>query len=111
MGGAAARVARWRCGFRPARRQAARAGMSINGRAPVFQTGYAGSIPVIRSKRVPDARTDVRGASLAGRSVVASAPALGAGDRRFESCRPDVHLTPELTRRPPVKSAVETLSP
>ena len=24
-----------------------------------------------------------------GRSVVASAPALGAGDRRFESCRPD----------------------
>ena len=29
------------------------------------------------------------GARLAGRSVVASAPALGAGDRRFESCRPD----------------------
>ena len=25
----------------------------------------------------------------AGRGVVASAPALGAGDRRFESCRPD----------------------
>jgi hypothetical protein len=29
------------------------------------------------------------GAEQPGRSVVASAPALGAGDRRFESCRPD----------------------
>ena len=33
------------------------------------------------------------GPGLAGRSVVASAPALGAGDRRFESCRPDDDTT------------------
>src|SRR5690349_8464403 len=47
---------------------------------------------------------------LAGRSVVASAPALGAGDRRFESCRPDARPM-KTDRRPAVKSAVETLSP
>ena len=42
------------------------------------------------------------GGLLAGRSVVASAPALGAGDRRFESCRPDCHTDchqPERTTR------------
>src|SRR5215203_842646 len=50
------------------------------------------------------------GSLLAGRSVVASAPALGAGDRRFESCRPD-SPPPTPLRRNPVKSAVETLSP
>ena len=38
------------------------------------------------SRRDHPARPDRGGA---GRSVVASAPALGAGDRRFESCRPD----------------------
>ena len=58
------------------------------------------------------------GGLLAGRSVVASAPALGAGDRRFESCRPDSHSphSPTCTHHrtieeKPVKSAVETLSP
>src|SRR5689334_16447182 len=37
-----------------------------------------------------DFRFGLRTAAEPGRSVVASAPALGAGDRRFESCRPDV---------------------
>ncbi len=40
---------------------------------------------------------------LAGRSVVASAPALGAGDRRFESCRPDfapLGTRPDLHHHP-----------
>src|SRR5690348_1530120 len=34
----------------------------------------------------------LREAAETGRSVVASAPALGAGDRRFESCRPDMEI-------------------
>ena len=34
------------------------------------------------------------GGRKTGRSVVASAPALGAGDRRFESCRPDPLVPP-----------------
>ena len=71
--------------------------------------------------------------SAAGRSVVASAPALGAGDREFESPRPDHVLTavpaapaphrcpstrtsvmphPVIHEEPPtVKSDVETLNP
>src|SRR5689334_13083250 len=36
----------------------------------------------------------LRTAAGTRRSVVASAPALGAGDRRFESCRPD--MEPEM---------------
>ena len=53
-----------------------------------------------------------------GRSVVASAPALGAGDREFESPRPDPATRRLPTRSPiaeehstTVKSAVETLTP
>jgi trigger factor len=45
----------------------------------------------------------------AGRSVVASAPALGAGDREFESPRPDQFH--RATWSECVKSDVETLSP
>ena len=41
------------------------------------------------------------GGLLAGRSVVASAPALGAGDRRFESCRPDCHTDCTSPNAPP----------
>ena len=55
------------------------------------------------------------GGSAAGRSVVASAPALGAGDREFESPRPDQldqpRTHPHRGARTTVKSAVETLSP
>jgi hypothetical protein len=39
-------------------------------------------------------RADARILGGAGRSVVASASALGAEDRRFESCRPDSVLDP-----------------
>jgi len=46
----------------------------------------------------------------AGRSVVASAPALGAGDREFESPRPD-HINDQQTWSERVKTDVETLSP
>ena len=65
--------------------------------------------------------------SAAGRSVVASAPALGAGDREFESPRPDhaapCRAQPRAVSGPDVrmpsmprgatavKSAVETLNP
>src|SRR5690242_7763508 len=52
------------------------------------------------------------GASHAGRSVVASAPALGAGDREFESPRPDTpRPTPYVREDTAVQSSVETLSP
>ena len=44
-----------------------------------------------------------------GRSVVASAPALGAGDREFESPRPD-QKSNQTVGRAFVKSAVEKLS-
>ena len=44
-----------------------------------------------------------------GRSVVASAPALGAGDREFESPRPD-QKSNQTVERAFVKSAVEKLS-
>ena len=44
-----------------------------------------------------------------GRSVVASAPALGAGDREFESPRPDQNSV-QTVERAFVKSAVEKLS-
>ena len=46
--------------------------------------------------------------SAAGRSVVASAPALGAGDRRFESCRPDrnVPLTRHYAHKAPEANPV-----
>ena len=44
-----------------------------------------------------------------GRSVVASAPALGAGDREFESPRPDQN-SDQTVERALVKSAVEKLS-
>ncbi len=48
-----------------------------------------------------------------GRSVVASAPALGAGDREFESPRPDQQGTTlreicEERRREPVRDTCET---
>ena len=43
-----------------------------------------------RRSRVPYTRRERSDqAGRPGRSVVASAPALGAGGRRFESCRPD----------------------
>jgi trigger factor len=43
---------------------------------------------------------------------VASAPALGAGDREFESLRPDhLFIKPSNLGDPHVKAAVETLSP
>ena len=44
-----------------------------------------------------------------GRSVVASAPALGAGDREFESPRPD-QISDQTVERAFVKSAVEKLN-
>ena len=49
----------------------------------------------------PRTRSGQPAGILAGRGVVASAPALGAGDRRFESCRPDARprKTPEETRQ------------
>ena len=47
--------------------------------------GPGGACPCTRSAAQP---VESRGAN-AGRSVVASAPALGAGDREFESPRPD----------------------
>ena len=53
-------------------------------------------------------------AACAGRSVVASAPALGAGDREFESPRPDHRFTAsELVayKRRAVKTEVENLTP
>src|SRR5664280_1488155 len=57
-------------------------------------------------------------AGFAGRSVVASAPALGAGDREFESPRPDCLLTlirnpdPDVMEsRAAVKATKEALSP
>ncbi|MDQ1247951.1 MAG: trigger factor [Actinomycetota bacterium] len=47
-----------------------------------------------------------------GRSVVASAPALGAGDREFESPRPDsLGTVPYLEYATTVKSSLETVSP
>ena len=46
----------------------------------------SGRWEVVESEGPPSGGPEV---GLAGRSVVASAPALGAGDRRFESCRPD----------------------
>src|SRR3954464_11030662 len=52
------------------------------------------------SRRLPEAphRSRSTGGTGPGRSVVASAPALGAGDRRFESCRPD-HADTRMSER------------
>ena len=54
--------------------------------------GFAHASPVDSRGLLDGAVRPVAGKP--GRSVVASAPALGAGDRRFESCRPDHHVVP-----------------
>src|ERR1700712_2710639 len=57
----------------------------------------AGSLPALRWIYANAWPGTIGSGDAAGRSVVASAPALGAGDREFESPRPDCLLSFQRT--------------
>src|SRR3954453_12725188 len=80
----------------------AKEGQRATGIEPAWPAWKAGALPLSYAREVTDGlpgghsfskqskrRPPLNLVGAAGRSVVASAPALGAGDREFESPRPD----------------------